>query len=467
MLKAKRGKSGKDVEHASESALLEAVATGNAPLVVKLLEEGADVDRPLTKDTVFPLLFACEEFLNVNVKGGRSVPDYLIICRILLAYGADVNAPVSRRGKTLLHLICISIGGDDHHGRSMMTELLIRYGADVNGGDGNGISPLLCSCLSGHAGCAEVLLRNGADVNGTIQGYDASAALMAAVNKSHVGLIQLLLTYGADRKLGNDVGISPLFAACSSRLSLAVVEMFLKQDDQLNRQDAFALFHAIIVGNAQIVELFWNYHAPLDNVGSTGMTVLTASCQFNQIDVVAMLLRRGADVNRIDANGFTALVTSSLLGNRQIVELLLSQGADPNGGGSRDVLTPLQAAVFEGHLEVVRLLVNAGADPNASSTHETPLYLAVDRRDHKIAQLLVDAGLDISKETWLRNRLYPPGLDADDALPVRLRALAANPGSLQHLARRLIRHVVGRRLTEVGPSLELPVTVKDYLLLLD
>ena len=242
--------------------------------------------------------------------------------------------------------------------------------------------------------------------------------------------------------------------------------MFLKQDDDEDEQDFFALLHALNAGNAQIVELFWNYRVPLDNVGPLG-TVLMAACQVNQIDVVAMLLRRGADVNRTDANGFTALITSSSLGNRQIVKLLLSHGADTNGGGYIDVFTPLQVTVLAAHLEVVGILVNAGADPNSSPTYRTSLYLAAERGDQKIAQLLVDAGLDVSMETWLPNRHYPTGVDANDPLLVWLLAVAGNVGTLQHLARRLIRRVIGRRLKEVVPSLELPVTVKDYLLLPD
>ena len=208
-MKTQRSKGDKDVDHASESvsrALLEAVGSGNATLVVNLLDEGADVDRSFARDDAFSLLLACGEFLNVNV---QDVPDYLNICRILLAYGADVDAPVCREGQTVTLLQFIGMGDDDHRGRSM-TEVLIQYGADVNGVDRNGCSPLMHFCFKGHVGCAEVLLRNGADVN-EISANGGSTALLVAASKCHADLVQLLLMYGADRKLVNDDGVSPMF----------------------------------------------------------------------------------------------------------------------------------------------------------------------------------------------------------------------------------------------------------------
>lgn len=78
------------------------------------------------------------------------------------------------------------------------------------------------------------------------------------------------------------------------------------------------------------------------------------------------LLSLGADPNYPDQTGFPALI-AALSSERQdqleLLELLLKSGADPNQRGIND-MTPLHDAVARRNLAAVVLLLKYGADPS-------------------------------------------------------------------------------------------------------
>jgi ankyrin repeat protein len=74
------------------------------------------------------------------------------------------------------------------------------------------------------------------------------------------------------------------------------------------------------------------------------------------LDVVRLLLRRGADVNRGNDYGWTKLHSAGYGNNRELAELLLAAGARTDLYARGDGGTPLVAALFWGHRDVVDLL---------------------------------------------------------------------------------------------------------------
>jgi hypothetical protein len=96
----------------------------------------------------------------------------------------------------------------------------------------------------------------------------------------------------------------------------------------------------------------------------------------------------GVDVNWKDEEGFTALIWACVYGHVEVVKLLLDRGALidllPNGGG-----TALMNASYDGKIECVRLLLERGADMSLKdNTGKTAKDDAVKQGYDDIVQLL-------------------------------------------------------------------------------
>ena len=74
------------------------------------------------------------------------------------------------------------------------------------------------------------------------------------------------------------------------------------------------------------------------------------------LDVVRLLLERGADVNRGNDYGWTKLHSAGYGNDRELAEFLVAAGARADLYGRGDGGTPLIAALFWGHREVVDVL---------------------------------------------------------------------------------------------------------------
>jgi len=104
-------------------------------------------------------------------------------------------------------------------------------------------------------------------------------------------------------------------------------------------------------------------------------------------------------VNAKNSDGRFPLEMAAQTGRVEIVRLLLEKGAEVNmsrGGGS----TALHmAALYGGKTELISLLLEKGANMNARTANgETPLNLAVIGKQKAIAELLLDRGAEINLE---------------------------------------------------------------------
>lgn len=104
----------------------------------------------------------------------------------------------------------------------------------------------------------------------------------------------------------------------------------------------------------------------------------------------AMLLARGADVDERSANPMANSPLSATLagsGSLEIVALLLKAGADPNGAGAGGI-TPLHLAASRGSLDAIAALRAAGATATAAENGQTPADIATERGFPEAAQAL-------------------------------------------------------------------------------
>lgn len=114
------------------------------------------------------------------------------------------------------------------------------------------------------------------------------------------------------------------------------------------------------------------------------------------VAAVASALDKGADVNEID--GVTALYIASEGGNVELAALLIKRGGDVSLPVSWQ-RTPLYAANKGGHADIVKLLLDNGADPNQVTKAQTPLHVAAENGCLECVIHLVDAGADVNALT--------------------------------------------------------------------
>ena len=108
----------------------------------------------------------------------------------LIAEGVvDVDGTTREDHSRALHLSA-------QNGRPLVTNSLIRAGADVNATNDGGDTPLILASLNGHGSIVDALLKSGANVHATDQ--FGSCALFYASRQGHCGLVDALLKAGAD-----------------------------------------------------------------------------------------------------------------------------------------------------------------------------------------------------------------------------------------------------------------------------
>ena len=124
-------------------------------------------------------------------------------------------------------------------------------------------------------------------------------------------------------------------------------------------------------------------------------TPLCLACDEGHIEVVALLLEKGAKVNAKDEDNNTPLHLACHKGHAGVVELLLINGANVNAKDS-DKCTPLHRACLNDHKDLVTKLLDKGANVNAKDEDKfTPLHLACQEGHAGVVAVLLDHEADV------------------------------------------------------------------------
>ncbi|KAF4502574.1 ankyrin repeat L25 [Fusarium agapanthi] len=123
---------------------------------------------------------------------------------------------------------------------------------------------------------------------------------------------------------------------------------------------------------------------------------LTIATTSGRLDIIKLLIKGGAGINA-QAGGTNAIYLASLSGHLDIVIHLVEKGADVNV--QTDSGTPLQAASGYGHFDILVFLVENGADIDARSGK---IYTALQFASHfghmHIVEYLLAKGADVNAQ---------------------------------------------------------------------
>ena len=129
-----------------------------------------------------------------------------------------------------------------------------------------------------------------------------------------------------------------------------------------------------------------------ETVEGIGRSALYHASAEGSVEVVKLLISRGARVDEQPPGRPTALISASFRGHTEVVRVLLAAGASPNAVGEYG-WTALATAARNGHVEIIRLLIGHGADVNHRlADGSTALGVARAHKQDVIADELSKAG---------------------------------------------------------------------------
>ncbi len=355
--------------------LSEAVRIGGAALIEKLLQAGADPNTLATAQAETVLMTASRDG---NVEAGR----------VLLAHGAEVSAKENFRGQTALMWAAAE-------GHADIVSLLAAKGADLNVRSYDrdtsmpkmeagtpaapiargGLTALLFAARQGQIDAVRALLDAKADINSVDS--DGNNALVLATLNDHYDLALFLIDRGADPNIAAKNGRTALYSAVEMHDVDWSPRPARKETDAHTSLDVIhALLDHKVNVNAQLTA-----PAPIqkhaqdmgDRSMAAGATPFTRAARSADLELMHLLLDKGADPKLVGKDNQTALMVAS-------------------GVAYNDHIRGTEAEA----LEAVKLCVSLGLDVNAATDKgETALHGAAHRGADTIAKYLIDNGANV------------------------------------------------------------------------
>jgi ankyrin repeat protein len=310
----------------------------------------------------------------------------------------------NKAAETPLHLAAAG-------GHIAVVRVLLREGADVDGLDTTGDTPLLRAVANERAETVKLLL----DKNAKIEVESVSALSKACDN---LEVIDLLLSHNPspralDEALRRAAGrnrevVERLLAkgaradihtACilgqSDRVAeLTDADLSLVDEPQRDYPRERPLTLAAGHGHAKVADLLLGRGAEIGLKEDT--PPLVAAAGNGRLEIVKLLLSRGADTNQRASMGRTPLHAAASAGHRAVVTLLIERGAHVLAT-DRNRRTALHAAACAGDVEIVRVLIAAGTPVDfRDGLGETALHEAADHGRADVAALLLIAGANVN-----------------------------------------------------------------------
>lgn len=209
------------------------------------------------------------------------------------------------------------------------------------------------------------LLTTGMDPDTKSEENEHETPLHAAAVGGHLVIVHLLVQAGALMDQMDDHLCTPLMLAVEKK-QVAVAQYLIKAG------------------------------AHLDARGEEGMTALHLASRCGSVKMCKMILDTGRiNVNIQDEGGWTPIVWASEHKHIDVIRLLLERGADPNIRDNEGNIA-LHWSAFSGSVDISQMYLDIGCDLTAQNEHgDTPLHIAARQDNYECVVLFLARGSDI------------------------------------------------------------------------
>ena len=404
---------------AVDTALLEAVESGDHTAAMRLLSAKAANVNSVGADGATPIMYAAAnndlELVRALIKAGANV-------KLASQFGTSALTEAAIIGSAPVIIVLLKAGADANYktpdgetplmaaarsGKVDAAAQLVDAGADINAKETwGGQSPLMWAAAQGQADMVKLLASQGANLNdhGKIHQWERKVIqeprpkdmnkggftpLHYAAREGCAACVQDLLAAGADPDSEDPDRETPLLLALEN-MHFDTAAVLVQDGADLDKWDLFGRSPVYMAADVSTLPV----------KGNGAMSVLPSPDKLTAVEVGRMMLERGANPNiqlkrrppyrdvpqdrggdTMLAQGATPLLRAARAGDAKFVALLLEHQALVDLP-SKEGITPLMAAAGvdyglrvtrgrnrtdEGVLATMDLLIKSGANVNARS----------------------------------------------------------------------------------------------------
>ena len=251
---------------------------------------------------------------------------------------------------------------------------------------------------------ALALIAKGLDVNGT-DPY-GNTPLAQAAEFGDFAVVKELVARGADVHAahGHESVMAAAIASRKPEMVTFMLDHGVDVNEPANDFGGTALMKAARLGLIDIVNLLLARGADIKGHDQAGIDALDEVVNSDHTDLITVLLDHGADPNRPGRNGQLPINEAARMGRLDAVKMFVAHGAKPDQPGGPDGFTPLADAACgaprpgRDQVGVIEFLIKQGArvSPRLGKRSVTPLMLAMQEYAREdILRVLVAHGADV------------------------------------------------------------------------